>query len=223
VSPVKKICPPQKEFFKATDTSNSIFQKKISMTVVIIPYNAGNTCSVHYALQRLGVQAILSDDPDTIRRADKVILPGVGAAATAMHHLDSTCLSDVIRSLQQPVLGICLGMQLLCSHSEEGDTPCLGIVDAPVQKFAGAIKIPQMGWNNVKQLSGPLFHGIPEGSHLYFVHSYYVPQGHYTSAVTEYLLPFSASLQYRNFHGVQFHPEKSGATGQRILSNFLNL
>jgi len=193
------------------------------MTVAIIQYNTGNTCSVQFALERLGVRAVISSDPDTIRAADKVIFPGVGAAAAAMRYLESTGLDHVIRSLTQPVLGICLGMQLLCRHSEEGDTRCLDIIDMPVKKFRGNAKIPQVGWNQVSEMTSPLFRNIAADSNVYFVHSYYVPRGACTIGITDYILPYSAALRQRNFYGVQFHPEKSGAAGQAILSNFLDL
>lgn len=196
------------------------------MEIAIIDYNAGNVQSVLFALERLGVQATLTADPDTIRAADKVIFPGVGEASTTMHHLRSTGLDTLIRSLTQPVLGICLGMQLLCAHSEENDTPCLGIIPQQVLRFRpapGAEKVPHMGWNSLRSTSGGVFSAQMEGQYVYFVHSYYVEQGPYTTALTDYVLPFSAGLQKDNFFATQFHPEKSGTVGAQILQNFLAL
>jgi len=193
------------------------------MTVAIIQYNAGNTCSVRFALERLGIEAVISCDPETIRSADKVILPGVGAAGAAMEHLRQTGLDRVIVSLRQPVLGICLGMQLLCAHSEEGDADCLGLTGARVQKFRGKDKIPQTGWNRITCLQSPLFRGVEEGSYMYFVHAYFVPRDPGTIATTDYILPYSSAIRQKNFYGVQFHPEKSGDCGQIVLSNFLDL
>ncbi len=193
------------------------------MTVAIIQYNAGNTCSVQYALERLGVTPVITGDPDIIRAADKVIFPGVGAAGAAMQHLRRAKLDRLIPALQQPVLGICLGMQLFCNHSEEDDTACLGIINTTVQKFSGKEKIPQIGWNRIDQLKGSLFQGISPGSYMYYVHSYYVPPGAWTIATTEHTRPYSAAVQQNNFYGVQFHPEKSGKDGAALLSNFLKL
>ncbi len=195
----------------------------MKMKVAIIQYNAGNTCSVQYALERLSITPIITDDPDTIRTADKVIFPGVGAAGAAMNYLRQTKLDMLIPALQQPVLGICLGMQLLCNHSEEDDTACLGIINTTVQKFNGKEKTPQIGWNEIDQLKSPLFQNISPGSHMYYVHSYYVPSGPWSIAATEYMLPYSAAAQRNNFYGVQFHPEKSGKDGATVLSNFLKL
>jgi glutamine amidotransferase len=186
------------------------------MKVVIIQYNAGNTCSVQYALERLGIAPVITGDPDTILAADKVIFPGVGAAGAAMKYLQQANLS-------KPVLGICLGMQLLCSHSEEDETACLGVIDTTVQKFHGPEKIPQIGWNRIIPQQSPLLRGISPGSYMYYVHSYYVPSGPWSVATTEYILPYSAAIQKDNFYGVQFHPEKSGKDGATLLSNFLKL
>ncbi|HPI09322.1 MAG TPA: imidazole glycerol phosphate synthase subunit HisH [Saprospiraceae bacterium] len=191
----------------------------------VLKYNAGNVQSVLFALERLGVQAVWTDDPDTLRAADKVIFPGQGEASSAMQYLRERGLDEVIRSLQQPVLGICIGLQLFCRHSEENDTDCLGIFDADVRKFSGmgGLKVPQMGWNQLVSLQGPLFVGVPEENFVYFVHSYYAEEHPAATAITEYGERFSAAMQRDNFHAVQFHPEKSGPTGQRILQNFLNL
>lgn len=191
--------------------------------VVIVKYNAGNVQSVQYALDRLGVRAVWSDDPATIRGADRVIFPGVGAAKPAMQYLKAAGLDAVICGLKQPVLGICLGLQLFCTHSEEGDTDCMGIVPNSVRKFVprGGQKVPHMGWNTLQTMSGPLFEGVKRGAHFYFVHSYYATEGASTVGSTGYLLPFSAALAWDNFCAVQFHPEKSGAAGQRVLQNFL--
>ena len=234
--------------------------------IAIVKYNAGNVQSVQFALRRLGVEAVWTDDPDTLRRADKVIFPGVGEAASAMQYLRAQGLDEVLRKLEQPVLGICLGMQLFCRHSEENDTDCLGIFDTTVRKFSyqlsvssyqstvssqqlselqtpnpeppnlrtpnlqtpnpeprtPTLKVPHMGWNALEGLHGPLFEGLDAQSFVYFVHSFYAELCPQTTAIAEYGLPFSAALQQDNFYGVQFHPEKSGATGSRILHNFLN-
>lgn len=198
------------------------------MSLVIIQYNAGNIQSVLYALERLGTNAIVTDDLEKIQSADKVIFPGVGEARSAMEYLKMRNLDKVITGLQQPVLGICLGMQLLCSYSEENDTPCLGIFNQTVKKMqpvanADGIryKIPQMGWNNIEQLRSPLFRGVAENSYCYFVHGYYVPLDAHTIATANYIQPYSAALQKDNFYGTQFHPEKSAETGATILKNFL--
>ena len=196
------------------------------MKVVIIKYNAGNVQSVQYALQRLGLSANVSDDHNEIINADKVIFPGVGNAGSAMENLKEKKLDLVIRDLSQPVLGICVGMQLLCSHSEENDTQCLGIVDLPVKKFTDRErehKIPQMGWNTIYDLGSPLFEGIKENAFVYYVHSYYAGAGEETIATTDFIFPYSAAIQKDNFYGVQFHTERSAEIGDRILLNFLNL
>lgn len=193
---------------------------------VLIKYNAGNVQSVLHALERLGVTALWTNDPKEIRQADRVIFPGVGEASSAMRHLRERGLDEVIRELNQPVLGICLGLQLFCRHSEENNTDCLGIFDVPVRKFSAGmdqLKVPHMGWNTVQELNGPLFEGIPERSYVYFVHSYFAEKAADTVAITEYGAPFSAALQRDNFYAVQFHPEKSGVSGQQILHNFLKI
>lgn len=196
------------------------------MKVVIIRYNAGNVRSVSFALERLGIVPIVSDDIELIRSADKVIFPGVGEASSAMKYLKERKLDQLITSLKQPVLGICLGMQLMCSYSEEGETNCLGIFDQRVLKFislSNELKVPQMGWNNIHDLKGPLFSNVKENEYMYFVHGYYVEKGEYTIATTDYLLPYSSALQKNNFYAVQFHPEKSAEAGQQLITNFLNL
>ncbi|MCC7465928.1 MAG: imidazole glycerol phosphate synthase subunit HisH [Saprospiraceae bacterium] len=193
---------------------------------VIIKYPAGNVRSVWHALKRLGEDALWTDDPEQIRNANRVIFPGVGEASTAMNYLRQKGLDDLIRELQQPVLGICLGLQLFCQHSEESDTDCLGIFPNLVRKFdtqGGLQKVPHMGWNTIEQLQGPLFNRIPEGAYLYFVHSYFAERNEFTSATTNYGLPFTAALEKDNFFAVQFHPEKSGEAGQLILDNFLKI
>lgn len=198
----------------------------IDMNVAIIQYNAGNVCSVEYALRRLGVEPVLTADEKILRAADKVIFPGVGEAGTTMCYLREHGLDILIRSLCQPVLGICLGMQLMCSHSEEGDVDCLGLFDVPVKRFlpaGGGEKVPHMGWNTLEKLEEPLFKDFCEGEYVYFVHSYYVPVNPYTAAVTDYIHPFSAALHKDNYFATQFHPEKSGGVGERILRNFLDL
>lgn len=196
------------------------------MNVVIVKYNAGNIYSVDYALRRLGVKAEITADEEKLRGADKVIFPGVGEAAFTMQYLHESGLDKVITSLKQPVLGICLGMQLLCNHSEEGDVDCLGIFDAPVKRFVPqchADKVPHMGWNTLDETRGDLFRGFGKPEFVYFVHSYYVPLCADTAARTEYILPYSSALQKDNFFATQFHPEKSGSVGERILDNFLKL
>lgn len=195
------------------------------MQVAIIDYNAGNVQSVLYAMERLGIDAALTGDHDLIRSAPKVIFPGVGEANTTMNFLRERGLDEVIRSLTQPVLGICLGMQLLCEYSEENDTTCLGVVPQRVRRFqpVAGEKVPHMGWNSLRQTSKGIFSADLEGEYVYFVHSYYVEQGPYTTALTDYVLPFSSGLQKDNFYATQFHPEKSAGVGERILKNFLSL
>ncbi|HWB90952.1 MAG TPA: imidazole glycerol phosphate synthase subunit HisH [Puia sp.] len=195
------------------------------MKLVIIKYNAGNIQSVLYALERIGRQAVVTDDPVQIMSADKVIFPGVGEASTAMEYLRGRGLDELIRGLRQPVLGICLGMQLMCSYSEENDTTCLGIFEERVRKFApadAAVKIPQIGWNNIYDLRSPLFEGVADGSYCYFVHGYYAALGAQTIAKTDYVQPYSSGLHTGNFYGVQFHPEKSAQAGEQILRNFID-
>jgi glutamine amidotransferase len=196
------------------------------MNVAIIKYNAGNVCSVDYALRRLGVEAVVTDDKETLLSADKIIFPGVGEAATTMEYLRRTGLDSLIRGLKQPLLGICLGMQLMCASSEEGDATCLGIFDVPVRRFVPQShdqKVPHMGWNTIAPSNGKLFAGLGESEFVYFVHSFYVPLCQQTAAQTDYIQPFSAALNKDNFYATQFHPEKSGAVGAKILENFLNL
>lgn len=193
------------------------------MSIVIVNYNAGNVQSVTYALQRLGVEPVLSDDPQVIRSADKVIFPGVGEASTAMKFLKKNGLDEVIKSLKQPVFGVCLGLQMMCKHSEENNTDCLGIFDVEVKKFEPKLKVPQMGWNNLENMRSPLFDVLPEVPYVYYVHSFYAELSEYTVAETEYVNRFSAALQKDNFYALQAHPEKSGKVGEKILSNFLKL
>ena len=196
------------------------------MDIAIVKYNAGNVQSVLYALERLGYDAIVTDDHNAIKGADKVIFPGVGNAYSAMQSLKEKNLDVIIKQLTQPVLGICVGMQLLCTHSEENDTTGLGIVDLKVKKFVSEkrnFKIPQMGWNNIYDLSSSLFNGVKEESFVYYVHSYYVEAGRETIATTDYILPYSSVIQKNNFYGVQFHTEKSAEVGDRILLNFLKM
>lgn len=196
------------------------------MNVVIIKYKAGNVQSVQFALQRLGIAAKVTDNHEEIMAADKVIFPGVGNAYSAMESLKEKQLDRVILQLTQPVLGICVGMQLLCNRSEENSTKGLGIIDLEVRKFQSPgkqYKIPQVGWNTIEQLSSPLFKGIKDGAFVYYVHSYYVERGKETIATTNFILPYSAAVQMDNFYGVQFHTEKSAATGEKILDNFLKL
>lgn len=193
---------------------------------VIVKYNAGNIRSVLYALERIGEQALVTDDHELIRSASRVIFPGVGEASTAMQYLRERGLDQLLTQLTQPVLGICLGMQLMCRHSEENDTVCLGIFDEPVRKFIPdqpGIKVPQIGWNSVHASNSVLFNGIPQDSFFYFVHSYYASAGEHTIGVTNYILPYSAALHRDNFYGVQFHPEKSADAGETLLKNFISL
>jgi len=194
------------------------------MKVAIVKYNAGNVESVKNALNRLGVEPVLTDDASELQTADKVIFPGVGEASTAMNYLRQRNLDAAIKNLTQPVLGVCLGMQLLCESSEENATKCLGILPYKVRKFeSDTLKIPQVGWNNIFNLKSDLFTGTAENSFVYFVHSYYVETGAETVATCDYALNFSAAVRHENFYAVQFHTEKSGAIGERILENFLNL
>jgi glutamine amidotransferase len=194
------------------------------MKIAIVKYNAGNVESVKNALNRLGIEPVLSDDAETLRSADKVIFPGVGEASSAMRYLKERNLDAIIKDLTQPVLGICLGMQLLCDFSEENSTACLGLLPYKVRKFESAeLKIPQIGWNNIFELKSPLFAGMSENLFVYFVHSFYVEYGAETIAAADYGLKFSAAVNHKNFYAVQFHAEKSGAVGERILENFLKI
>ena len=197
------------------------------MKLVVIKYNAGNIRSVLFALERIGVEAEVTDEPDTIVAADKVVFPGVGEASTAMQYLRDRKLDLLIRNLKQPVLGICLGLQLMCKHSEENDTECLGIFEEVVEKFKPKkeqlLKVPQIGWNNIYDLKTPLFKNVEDSSFCYFVHGYYAGLGSDTIARTDYIQPYSSGLHKNNFYGVQFHPEKSAATGEQILKNFIQI
>ena len=196
------------------------------MNIVIIQYNAGNIQSVLYALERLGETATVTDNVEAIRAADKVIFPGVGEASTAMAYLQERGLDKVIKDLKQPVLGICLGMQLMCAYSEENDTTCLGIFEEQVKLFKpneATIKVPQIGWNTITQLKTDLFKGVAEDSFTYFVHGFYAALGEHTIATTNYVQPYSSALHKDNFYGVQFHPEKSAKVGEQIIQNFINL
>ncbi len=196
------------------------------MKTVIIKYNAGNIQSVLYALERIGVSALVTDALEEIQTADKVIFPGVGEASTAMQYLKERNLDTLIKNLKQPVLGICLGMQLMCTHSTENDTACLGIFEEQVKHFEtldNTIKIPQMGWNTITELKTPLFNGTSENSYAYFVHGYYAAKGKHTIATTQYIQEYSSALNKDNFYGVQFHPEKSALVGEQIIQNFLSL
>lgn len=191
--------------------------------IAILKYNAGNTRSVYNAISRLGYEVCISDDPFLLQSAEKVIFPGVGEAGSAMAYLKARQLDLVIRELKQPVLGICLGMQLLCAYSEESNTEGIGIFDSQVKRFPRGYLVPHMGWNNCENVRGPLFKGLNRNADFYFVHSYYVPTSADSVAATDYMLPFSAALQKDNFYAVQFHPEKSAQTGNLLLQNFLTL
>ena len=196
------------------------------MKTVIIKYNAGNIQSVLYALERIGVSALVTDALEEIQTANKVIFPGVGEASSAMQYLKERNLDTLIKNLKQPVLGICLGMQLMCTHSTENNTNCLGIFEEQVKHFETpdpTIKIPQIGWNTIRALKTPLFKGIAENSFAYFVHGYYAAKGQHTIATTNYIQEYSSGLQKDNFYGVQFHPEKSALVGEQIIQNFLSL
>ena len=196
------------------------------MKTVIIQYNAGNIQSVLYALERLGATALVTDDANEIKTADKVIFPGVGEASTAMQYLKERKLDLLIKNLEQPLLGICLGMQLMCTHSTENNTPCLGIFEEQVKQFKPldpTIKVPQIGWNTISNLKSILFEEIPENSYAYFVHGYYAAMGAHTIATTNYVEDYSSALQKDNFYGVQFHPEKSALIGEQLIKNFLSL
>jgi glutamine amidotransferase len=193
------------------------------MKIVIINYGAGNIQSIKFAIQRLGYEAILSDNVEEIMSADKVIFPGVGEASSAMSKLRTSGLDKIIPKLKQPVLGICLGMQLMCNATQEGNTEGLGIFDIDVVKFSSKVKVPQIGWNQISSLKSDLFNTVDENEHIYLVHSFYAPLCIETIAISDYEFKYSAALQKGNFYGTQFHPEKSSAVGEQILSNFLAL
>ncbi|HBS54066.1 MAG TPA: imidazole glycerol phosphate synthase subunit HisH [Flavobacterium sp.] len=193
------------------------------MKIAIINYGAGNIQSILFAIERLGYTAVLTNNPDEIQQADKVIFPGVGEASYAMQKLKESGLDSLIPTLNQPVLGICLGMQLMCHHSEEGNTVGLGIFDANVIRFSNNVKVPQMGWNQIYNLKSSLFQGINDNEYMYLVHSYYVPNCKEAIATTNYDVEYASALQKDNFYGTQFHPEKSGDVGEQILANFLKL
>ena len=189
----------------------------------MVKYNAGNTRSLGFALERLGVDYQITDHPDLLRSADKVIFPGQGEASSAMNYLRSRQMNLLIKELKQPFLGVCLGMQLMCQHSEENDTLGLGIIDAKVKRFSGSEKVPHMGWNTIEKLNGPLFNDISDQSYMYFVHSYYVEICEHTVATCHYSVDFSVSIQKGNFYAIQPHPEKSAETGMQLLENFLSI
>ncbi|SDW49391.1 imidazole glycerol phosphate synthase subunit HisH [Flavobacterium degerlachei] len=191
--------------------------------LVIINYGAGNIQSIMFAIERLGFKAVLSNDPAEIKAADKVIFPGVGEASSAMEMLLESGLDTLIPTLKQPVLGICLGMQLMCNHTQEGDTKGLGIFDVDILKFSSKVKVPQMGWNNIYNLKSDLFKGVSENEYMYLVHSFYAPNCAESIATTNYEVEYASALQKDNFYGTQFHPEKSGDVGEKILGNFLKL
>ncbi len=194
------------------------------MKAVVIKYNAGNITSVEFAFKRIGVDVVVTDDVEIIKAADKVIFPGVGEASSAMSYLKDKKLDKIIKDLKQPVLGICLGMQLMCDYSEEGNTNCLGIFSQKVNKFKSTdFKVPQIGWNNIYDLKSPLLKNINENSYVYFVHGYYAELGENTISKTNYILEYSSALNKNNFYGTQFHPEKSGDIGEQILKNFIGL
>jgi imidazole glycerol-phosphate synthase subunit HisH len=193
------------------------------MKIVIINYGAGNIQSIIFAIERLGYKAVLSNNPEEIKAADKVIFPGVGEASYAMKMLKESGLDTLIPTLKQPVLGICLGMQLMCNYTEEGDTHGLGIFDVDVIKFSPKVKVPQMGWNTIYNLKSDLFKNVAEKEYMYLVHSFYAPLCEETIATTDYEVPYSSALENENFFGTQFHPEKSGDVGEKILGNFLEL
>lgn len=193
------------------------------MKLVIIDYGAGNIKSIQFAFKRLGVDAVLSSSSDEIQKADKVIFPGVGEASSAMNMLRESGLDAIIPTLKQPVLGICLGMQLMCNKTEEGNTEGIGIFDVNVMRFSNEVKVPQMGWNTITNLQSELFEGLSDQDYMYLVHSYYAEINENTIATTKYNILYASALQKNNFYGVQFHPEKSGKSGERILQNFLNL
>ncbi|EDP70906.1 hypothetical protein FBALC1_09103 [Flavobacteriales bacterium ALC-1] len=193
------------------------------MNIVIVDYGTGNIKSIQFAFKRLGVEAILSSNPEIIKAADKVIFPGVGEASSAMKMLKKSGLDKLIPTLEQPVLGICLGMQLMCNYTEEGNTKGLGIFKANVKRFSNAVKVPQMGWNTIKNLKSDLFKGIHESDYMYLVHSYYAENCDEAIATSDYEMQYASALAKDNFYGVQFHPEKSSIVGEQLLKNFLKL
>ncbi|WP_412985095.1 imidazole glycerol phosphate synthase subunit HisH [Pontimicrobium sp. IMCC45349] len=193
------------------------------MNIVIIDYGAGNVKSIEFAINRLGYNIVLSNNIEVIKNADKVIFPGVGEANSAMQMLKKSRLDELIPTLKQPVLGICLGMQLMCNHTEEGNTKGLGIFDVNVKRFSNTVKVPQMGWNTIKKLRSDVFKSIDENTYMYLVHSYYAESCKQAIAVTHYEKAYTSALQYENFYGVQFHPEKSSSAGEQLLKNFLEL
>lgn len=196
------------------------------MNVAVVKYNAGNVYSVVNTLRRLGVEPLLTDNVEDIKSADKVVFPGQGEAASAMDYLRRYGLDVVIKGLRQPVLGICIGQQLLCRHSEEGNTDCLGVFDVDVRRFQPSChedKVPAMGWNSLYGLESPLFKGVSDGEYVYFIHSYYVPVCDFTVANSDYIQPYSAAMHKDNFYATQFHPEKSGRVGEVIMRNFLEI
>ncbi len=198
----------------------------VIMNVAVVKYNAGNVYSVVNALRRLGVEPLLTDNVEDIKSADKVVFPGQGEAASAMDYLRRYGLDVVIKGLRQPVLGICIGQQLLCRHSEEGNTDCLGVFDVDVRRFQPSChedKVPAMGWNSLYGLESPLFKGVSDGEYVYFIHSYYVPVCDFTVANSDYIQPYSAAMHKDNFYATQFHPEKSGRVGEVIMRNFLEI
>lgn len=212
-----------KEVEESKENKSSSFSNVGGLDLVIIDYGAGNIQSIKFAIQRLGFEAVLTSDVNQILAADKVIFPGVGEASSAMAKLKASGLDNLIPKLKQPVLGICLGMQLMCNSSEEGNTKGLGIFDVDVVKFSNQVKVPQIGWNQITNLKSHLFEGISETEFIYMVHSFYAPLSENTVAISDYGIPYSAALQKNNFYGTQFHPEKSSVVGERILLNFLKL
>jgi len=193
------------------------------MKIAIVKYNAGNIQSVSYALNRLNIDPIITSDPEILLKADKIIFPGVGEASSAMAYLKKHNLDEVLTQIKQPFLGICFGMQLMCKHSEEGDVDCLGIFDVNVKRFPAKDKIPHMGWNTISGFKSDLLKGIDDNSYMYFVHSYYAELNEYTNTSCDYILPFSAGIQKDNYFAFQFHPEKSGTVGSKIIENFLSI
>ncbi len=191
--------------------------------LAIVKYNAGNIQSVSYALNRLGIEPIITSCPDELYKADKIIFPGVGEASSAMAYLRKNNLDEVLTQIKQPFLGICFGMQLMCKHSEEGDVDCLGIFDVNVKRFPAKDKVPHMGWNTISNFKSPLLKGIEPNSYMYFVHSYYAEVNVHTNSTCDYILPFSSGIEKDNYFAFQFHPEKSGTIGSKILQNFIDL